>query len=289
MEVVQTRPSLALNRIMYATDFSSTAEEAGKYAKALALHFDSTLEVAHALHSADADTAVSAELRHAEEERLLLKQSEFREAGINTFLVQSSDGQLPRALSRIGTNFKPDLIVAGTTSKSTLDRLMLGSTAEHLIRESPCPVLTVGPNAKQPNETAPLFERIVFATDFSETADRAAELALAFAESTGAHLWITYVTRDRPEDFIMPGGPGERSFRRRLEQLIPKDAYEWCSPTYTVEHGNPAQAIVDLANRVHADLIVMGARDRSFWLLHLHRGVTQDVLAAAHCPVLTAR
>jgi nucleotide-binding universal stress UspA family protein len=87
----------------------------------------------------------------------------------------------------------------------------------------------------------------------------------------------------------MSGGLGERNFRRRLEELIPKDVYEWCSPTYTVEHGNPAQAILDLANRVHADLIVMGARESSFWLMHLHRGVTQDVLAQAPCPVLTVR
>lgn len=38
--------------------------------------------------------------------------------------------------------------------------------------------------------------------------------------------------------------------------------------------------------RVNADLIIMGARQRSFWLTRLHRGVTQDVLAQAACPVL---
>lgn len=289
MEVLQTRPTMALNKIMYATDFSSTAEEAGKYAMALAQQFGSTVDIAHALYPAEALTPLPPEVRREHEERLILKQTEFREAGIRACFAASNDGPLSNALSRMEQQFKPDLIVTGTTSKSTFDRLLQGSTAEHLIREAPCPVLTVGPNAKPPNEGPLLFKRIVFATDFSETSDSAAELALIFAETSGAHLWITHVTSARSEDLTLPDGLGERNFRSKLGELMPKEAYEWCSPTYTVEHGNPAQGILDLANRVHADLIVMGARDASFWLMHLHRGVTQDVLAQAPCPVLTAR
>jgi nucleotide-binding universal stress UspA family protein len=289
MEVLQTRPTVTLNKIMYATDFSSTAEEAGKYVEALAQRFNSTVDIAHALYPAEDETPLPEELRRDHEERLLLKLTQFRDAGIKTCFAQSTDGPLSEALLLMEKQFQPDLIVTGTTSKSTLDRLTHGSTAEHLIREAPCPVLTVGPNAKPPNDGPLLFEKIVFATDFSKTTDRAAELALAFAENAGAHLWITHVTSTRREDLTLPDGLGEREFRRKLQELIPQAVYDWCLPTYTVEHGSPAQGILDLANRVHADLIVMGARDPSFWLMHLHRGVTQDVLAQAPCPVLTAR
>jgi hypothetical protein len=62
------------------------------------------------------------------------------------------------------TEQRIDLIVAGTQSKSDMERRVLGSTAEQLIRSSGCPVFTVGPHAKQP---PPLFfARIVYATDF---------------------------------------------------------------------------------------------------------------------------
>ena len=43
----------------------------------------------------------------------------------------------------------------------------------------------------------------------------------------------------------------------------------------------------DAGEKVRADLIVMGPRKRSFWLTHVKRGVTLDVLARAKCPVLT--
>jgi nucleotide-binding universal stress UspA family protein len=289
MPVIETRPTVSLNKIMFATDFSATAEEAGKYAKALALRFGSTVEIAHALYSSEDETALPPEeMRRKYEKLLILKQSEFRAAGIKTYFAESSEAPLSQALLMMERQFEPDLIVAGTTSKSALDRFLVGSTAEHLIRESSCPVLTVGPNAKPPKKGPLAFQKIVFATDLSEASDKAAELALAFAQDAGAHLWITHVAPDQPDEVVLPDGLGERNFRRRLEQLIPSEAYEWCTLKYTVEHGEPADGILDLANRVNADLIVMGARERSFWLMHLRRGVTQDVLAEAPCPVLTA-
>jgi nucleotide-binding universal stress UspA family protein len=54
-----------------------------------------------------------------------------------------------------------------------------------------------------------------------------------------------------------------------------------------VEHGNAAESILELANRVHADLIVLGARNASFWLTHVEHGLTPDLLAEAKCPVMT--
>ena len=55
----------------------------------------------------------------------------------------------------------------------------------------------------------------------------------------------------------------------------------------TIGEGDPANAILALAAEVNADLIVLGARRSSFWLTHVERGVSLEVLAQAHCPVLT--
>jgi nucleotide-binding universal stress UspA family protein len=54
-----------------------------------------------------------------------------------------------------------------------------------------------------------------------------------------------------------------------------------------VEHGEAARTILDLAERVGADLIVLGARKSSFWLTRVERGLTPALLAEATCPVLT--
>jgi universal stress protein A len=43
---------------------------------------------------------------------------------------------------RIAEERKIDLIVLGVFGRGALDRLVFGSTAEHVIRRAPCPVLT---------------------------------------------------------------------------------------------------------------------------------------------------
>jgi nucleotide-binding universal stress UspA family protein len=54
-----------------------------------------------------------------------------------------------------------------------------------------------------------------------------------------------------------------------------------------VKHGDVSEAILSLAVRVKADLIVLGARHSSFWLTHVARGLTSELLAQATCPVMT--
>src|SRR5215469_1128835 len=282
MPVVDSRPVVSLNKIMYATNFSPVADQAGNYVKALARQFGSTVEIVHALHSVEEDPSLPIrEMQKEYARRLNKKQDEFRAVGIKTCVSQSSEYPMASALLLMERQSAPDLIVAGTTSKSAVDRFLLGSTAEQLIRDAKAPVLTIGPNVRPPKDGPVTFEKIVFAADFSDASNKAAGIALALAQDTGAYLWIVHVAGAESNH------AGQRAFQEQLSRHIPQEAYEWCVPECTVEHGKPAEAILEVANRVKADLIVMGARQRSFWLMHLRRGVTQDVLAQASCPVLT--
>jgi nucleotide-binding universal stress UspA family protein len=178
------------------------------------------------------------------------------------------------------------LIVAGTRAKPVLDRLVLGSTAEDLIRHAACPVLTVGPKVKDPGDGPLTFRSIVYATDFSPEAARAATFALSFAQDSGAHLYYCYVMGGNPERYGIRETL-DKGFEAALKQLIPESSYDWCSPECVVEHGDAGNAILDLAARVDADLIVLGARKANFWLSHVERGLTPCLLAQARCPVMT--
>jgi len=79
----------------------------------------------------------------------------------------------------------------------------------------------------------------------------------------------------------------DSNFKAGLQKMIPESTYEWCTPETVVEHGNASKAILELAERVGADLIVLGARQASFWLTHVEHGLTPDLLAEATCPVMT--
>jgi nucleotide-binding universal stress UspA family protein len=180
-------------------------------------------------------------------------------------------------------DFDADLIVLGTTSKQGLTKLALGSTAEEVIRAANCPVLTVGPHVRRPLDEAIAFQTIVYATDFSAQAAKGADLALGLGMSEGTRVYLCHVA---PDKAATTGGNDDQSMSS-LKALVPALSPCWCEPECVVEHGKASEAILALAKRVNADLIVLGARKASFWVEFVRTGLTPALLAAATCPVLT--
>lgn len=291
MPVLQ-RVSVSVKNILLATDFSPVSEKAASYAKALALNFRSEVEIAHVYEPSRVISSLEAVLgkpteprRHDCVQGLERLRADFAASGVE---AGSSllEGHIPHEqLLTASKQHETDLMVAGTHSRSGLERLVLGSVAEQLIRKASCPVLTVGPHAKQPGDGPLVFRSIVCATDFSPKAAKAAVFALSFAQDSGAHLYFCYVAGaasvQGEEKYT------DTQFKAELKRMIPESTYEWCTPETVVEHGDASKAILELANRVGADLIVLGSRKASFWLTHVEHGLTPDLLAEATCPVMT--
>jgi len=293
MPLIEGPVVVTLKKILLATDFSPSSEKAVSYARALALRFSSTVEIAHVFDPSVVTSYEEAiiglpvnERRRIANENLDRLRDDLSASGIDA-RTALPEGHRPFAnLLKVAKDHEVDLIVAGTQSKSGVERLILGSTAEQLIRNADCPVLTVGPHAK-PAGVGPLaFQTIVFATDFSAEAAKAAIYALSFAQDSGAHLYFCYVLGPQADttakkEFL------DKAFQAAMKKMIPKSSYDWCTPECVVQHGDAAKAVLELAEKVHADLIVLGARKASFWLTHVDRGLTLDLLAHAICPVMT--
>jgi nucleotide-binding universal stress UspA family protein len=177
-----------------------------------------------------------------------------------------------------------DLIVLGTSSKHGLTKLVLGSTAEEIIRNASCPVLTVGPHVAKPADGSLRFRRIVYATDFSSQASRAAQYALLLAHDSEAKLYLCHVI---PDSETTTATNLEATLICSLKEIVPESEHDKCVVECVVAHGNAATGILALAARVNADLIVLGARKSSFWLTYVNTGVTPALLAEANCPILT--
>jgi nucleotide-binding universal stress UspA family protein len=293
MPVIQDRVTVSVETIMLATDFSPAAEKAALFAKALARRFASTVEIAHIFNPATVDNYQDAimslpvdERRQNSQHRLEALQQDFRDAGIKARSVSAEGHRPAHDILELAKKDSINLIVTGTKSSRGVERLLLGSTAEAILREALCPVLTVGPKAQAPSGDVLTFKSILFATDFSAQASRAAIFALSFAEDSGSHLYYCHVIA------AYPGSQRERPivdamFDAALKKMIPDVSYEWCSPEAVVEHGEAAKGILAVAERVKADLIVVGPRKASLLLSRLEHGVTHDLLAEANCPVLT--
>jgi nucleotide-binding universal stress UspA family protein len=293
MSTTEVVPSISVQRILLATDFSTASEKAALYARALAQRFSSLVELAHVFDPSRVATYEDAvlglpvgERRQSSRDSLEQLRNQFVSNGVETRTL-SLEGHHPISeLLRVAKEQQIDLIVAGTTSKQGVERLLLGSTAEQLIRNATCPVLTVGPYTASIGALPLAFQAIIYATDLTSRAAKAALFAVSFAEDSGGRLYLCHVC-DSSIESSAQDTPSERTFESLLRKMIPRSSYDWCNPECIVEHGDVSEAILSLAVRVKADLIVLGARHSSFWLTHVERGLTSELLAQATCPVMT--
>lgn len=118
----------------------------------------------------------------------------------------------------------------------------------------------------------------------SPQANKALPVALAFAEDGGARLVICRVNKGEGSTLL---SEDDIALESSLLKALPAAAIDWCDPESIVEHGNPSEALVALADRTGSDLIVLGSRRSTFRLEYLERGVTPAVIAQAKCPVLS--
>ena len=284
MRTIDLQTQISFQRILLATDFSPCAEIAQAYAVGLARHDSSALELTTVvkLPSLDALSECALEsFRRASEEDL--KRLAEPVTGIKVTRKVIEGFQPAAVILDEAVDFEADLIVLGTTSKQGLKKLALGSTAEEVIRKANCPVLTVGPHVRRPLDGEISFQTIVYATDFSAQAAKGADLALALGKSEGTRVYLCHVSAEKPA----AQAAGDYRSMSSLKALVPALSHCWCEPECVVEHGKASEAILALAKRVNADLIVLGARKASFWVEFVRTGLTPALLATATCPVLT--
>jgi universal stress protein A len=146
-------------KILVATDFSETSDEAVRHAQELATALRASL---YLLHIVSSDLGPGApELWGVDsddlQERLETKaKTELDQLGATL----AQDGVVPHAATRFGAAADSindyareqdiDLIVIGTHGRSGVEHLLLGSVAENVVRGAPCPVLVVRPAPPKP-------------------------------------------------------------------------------------------------------------------------------------------
>jgi nucleotide-binding universal stress UspA family protein len=291
MTIVGNRIELSLDNILFATDFSDSAETARLYVRVLAARYQSQLRLMHvvdlgtAFKTPDAGPSIDI-LRRIGEESLARLGSKFSSEKIPVETVLCEGTDTPAEILQASRERFTGLLVIGTRGNKGLARLVLGSTAEELIHQARCPILTIGPWVPAPTQPVG-FQRIIYATDFSPEAAKACVFALSFAEDFGAHLYLCHV---------LPEGNGQMNdqelndrFIATLRNLVPDVAREWCEPECVLQQGVAADGILLLAHRVKADLIVLGTRKTSHWFDNFKTGVAFQVISSSPCPVLTIR
>jgi nucleotide-binding universal stress UspA family protein len=166
-----------IRKVAVLTDFSENAEVALRFAAKIARGVRAKIVLAHAqtppscIFSAPEVKLVYDALAHWREGlRLSLlnqtKATYLRDIECTVLVHEGTPKELLEDLR------DADLIVVGTSGKTGLQKLSLGSTAEEIFRSSPVPVLTVGPHCGCSETEGLMITTLLFATDFSPDATR---------------------------------------------------------------------------------------------------------------------
>lgn len=293
-----------ISQIVLATDFSECAIRAQDYAVLLARAYDATLHVVHVPESpfwygSHAATILYLEQAQEEGERQLadteqhLMHSGLKDVEIRQVVGIPSD-QITKAAQDIGA----ELVVVGTRGRTNLDAILLGSTAERVIRGAPCPVLAV-PATPEPafEETAgtgltPAVRHILAPLDFSSPSLDAAEYAVQLANHFGAKMTLLHVLEPiyyGDELKLQSIETKWLHWRAQLDQLAGLVSSFGLATGTLVRGGVPADAIVASAKEQGCDLIVTGTHGRRGWSRLRFGSVAEAVLRQPPCPVLAVK
>jgi nucleotide-binding universal stress UspA family protein len=296
MKAVLARTRIAVKNILFATDFSTAADLAMPFATQIAKRYGAKVYGVHVNSSDDytgvapnawAAMAEAAEKETKEDARRLNEQLR----GIEHEVV-IGEGNIWEVVCNLIKEKQIDLVVVGTRGRTGLGKALLGSVAEQILRQAPCPVLTVGPRVTLEPELATKMHEILYATDLTVEFPVAAPYAISLAQENQAHLVMLHVAEDREAGDLVQPEEVAGSMLSKLQKLVPQEAELWCEPACLVEQGESAEKILDVANRRNADLIVLGARPakgRLGAVTHLNGGTVHKVVSQAKCPVLTVR
>jgi universal stress protein A len=147
---------ILLNSVLVATDFGETSRSALEYGRNLARAFGAKLHVLHVaarvapMSAAEFDPTNVADLQAEIIEdanrqlNLLLTDNDRRQLQARAMVLGSTSPAA--AIVDYAKETHVDIIIVGTHGRGGISHLLMGSVAEHVVRNAPCPVLVVRPN-----------------------------------------------------------------------------------------------------------------------------------------------
>jgi nucleotide-binding universal stress UspA family protein len=296
---------VSFRNILFPTDFTPHARSALKYAAAFAregrgriVMFSVQSEkvppnlMSLPPHILEQQEKICLQLR--DQVKDLLADELCNELKVEPVIVE---GEPAHEIAKAVRDYDIDLVTVVTHGRRGLARALWGSTAEEIIAEAPCPVLTIRPPQRdfvEHRDRAEIrLDRILLATNFRPSSIAAANLARELAASTNAELHAVYVIGDYFEQIsaMFPEGGSSALSRMRAQVQERMQAFAREDDGRTKTHlaeGRPYAEIVRIAVETDADLIVIGTTVHAslFGGAPALGSEIERVVRNAPCPVL---
>jgi len=144
--------SRTITRILVPTDFSATSDVALDYAVTVAKRFGASLHLLHVVDDPFVGGAFGSEMYITSVPAMRVHLVDEAASRLSHLLPQCRRvaartevrvGRPADVIREVAEEHGFDLIVMGTHGRTGMAHLLLGSVAEKIVREAPCPVLTV--------------------------------------------------------------------------------------------------------------------------------------------------
>jgi nucleotide-binding universal stress UspA family protein len=282
---------IRLKNRLVPVDFSEPSRTAVNYGLSLAQEFEAGIVLAHI-------APFDRQLYEAAKVRLLqLIPPQFQESLRFETIVKAGDVQ--DEILGIVTGRDIDLVVMGSHGRGYVERMVLGSVAESMLRRLPVPVLTVShldPERKLENPEAVSLKRILYASDLSDESKAGLRFSMRLAHGLDAHLTVVHVV-----DPIGAGFLGEQAaaylpdygdnVRAQIEEHMDRQVAlesDGSVPISTVlGEGKPWYVINEVARGCKADLIVINLQGKGKLERILLGSTAEHVIRSAAVPVLS--
>ncbi|HEV2842822.1 MAG TPA: universal stress protein [Chthoniobacterales bacterium] len=302
-----------IETVLVPTDFSEESLKAVAYARALLNYFPGIVHLVY-VHDIDFAYAVPAllasaplisseevERRYLADLQKLAKQFELpgstRERHVRT-------GRAYQEICEVASGIGAELIVIATHGRTSLRRLILGSSAERVVRHAPCPILVVREKEREFLEigkgkaaarTSLHLTTVLVPLDFSESSREGLLYAIAFAKRFDASLILLHAIQVQP--FIPAAGhtvhermpaPGviERAAGLRARKFLKQVDFAGVPHRMEIHCGAPAHEICRFAENAEVELIISSTHGQTGLAHTLIGSTAEHVVRYAHCPVL---
>jgi len=294
---------LEVQKILVTTDFSDDSRAGVHYAAALAKKLNADVALLHVIEPRSWMDQFEA---RKDSELVTLARAGLaklakREVGGDVTVTSSvRTGKPFHEITTAAREAATDFIVISTHGHAGVARVMLGSTAERVVRHAPCPVLIVPAreSPKRAGKEPPIkLKKILVPIDFSTISKDALPYALLLAGHFGAELVLLHIVEKFPIDYLLGGELANQTTVPMLKQAevdlermagtLSKGT--GVKTTVVVRDGKPFEEICHASKTVGADMVVLTTHGYT-GLKHVWLGSTAErVVRHAPCPVLVVR
>jgi nucleotide-binding universal stress UspA family protein len=276
-----------IHSILAPTGLSDTDLPALRYARLFADHFGAGLTVMYSDpvghpvdFAAPADGYfITTTPEHREQLRVEVERQTAPIMDGRPVAIQIVTGQPAQTILSAAESGDVDLIVMGTHLRRGWRRAILGSVSNGVLHGARCPVLTVSGQDRYPAKEGGAVSHIVCPVNFTDVARESLRAAAFLADAFGAKLVVIHVIeRDAVET--------ANDHAETIRQWIDPELHAPVSYQPLIVEGGAADRVLDSAEELGADLLVIGAQHRIFRDATVIGTTTERLIRFSSCPVL---